>query len=443
MLAFVVAMLPFGMLAAFALPSVGGFSLLASHVGAAVLVGLVGLRAALDAIRGHRPQVPLEALMLAIFAVYSVFAATVLVRLFEGQFDVFTLGRGATGVLVSFHFWSVLVPVGPTSSNISQSAYILLTFLFFVAATSVLRKTGFAFAERWLRIAAITNIALGVLDFIGLDALLAPLRTASFALANNQVLAGLPRVIGGFPEPSSYGAFTAAIFAYFCSCYLYSGRRIDGLVALGSFILVIMSTAATAFAALGAVLLILLWRVRATLYASFRRDYAMVGGVVLCIGIAITSSAVIATPVPDLIERIFLESVVNKAVSESGLERGAWAANGIEAFWRTYGLGVGVGSLRSNGILSVLLGSVGLPGLLAFGAFLALAFLRPMPKWASGEARRAHSAAYTAAVAVVAAMLVSATTPDPGLLLVLLAAIALTARSQTSLSVHERGTSQH
>jgi hypothetical protein len=141
--------------------------------------------------------------------------------------------------------------------------------------------------------------------------------------------------------------------------------------------------------------------------------------------LAITIGAVLVfTNATDFMISVVDDLILNKSQSTSGLERKAWAMGGLEVFVDTWGLGAGTGSIRSNGLIFVLLGSVGLPGTLAFLLFLALSF--------GGRAAPGHEAilsnARMAALTILISMSLTATVPDPGVPLIFLAAIAVTAR---------------
>ena len=427
-LAFSICLLPFGMLAAFSLPALGDLSLLAVHVTASLTIALIVAATALAAVRGEPMRVPAEALALGAYVAYGVISAFILVRLFEGEFSVFSLSRSADGVAVSVFFRSMLTPLRPGNSNLSQAAYLIISFAFFVACWAMIRRRGLAYFENILRIIAIVNAVLGTMDMLGLDPVLSVVRTATYELANSQMSAGMPRIIGGYPEPSSFGSFSAVIFGYFAAAYLVSGRRIDGGLALLCLAFALASLAASAFIALAGSSLFLAFLARGKVFGRFPRGASLMVGLGLCLIMMAGAIIVIATPIPEFVEKAVREIIFDKAGSESGLERGAWAANGLVAFRETFGLGAGVGSLRSNGLVSVVLGSVGIPGALALGAFLVAAFVRPLRAEADEDAVRVFAGARAAAVAQLSAMLASATVPDPGLPLLLFAAAAVVCR---------------
>ncbi|SKA33003.1 hypothetical protein [Consotaella salsifontis] len=433
---FTILMLPFGMMAVLILPKLGGLSFLAVNMTAALTVGVMTIDLAARLLRGEKLQTPAQTLMIGAYGAYSLLSATLLVRLFEGDFAVFSLGRAANGVKVSVHFNSVVSPLSSGNSNLSQATYVLLSCAFFVASCAILRRRGVAFGDRLLRAVALINFALGMLDMLRFDKLMEPIRTATYALANEQTSAGMSRVIGGFPEPSAFGPFSVVLFAYFAGAFIGSGRGKDALFALLSLSMAIASLAASAFLAIAAASVVLGWQVLARASDAFERRATLFMLISVCAVVALLC-VVLMSPIAELGERVINEVIFQKADSTSGLERGAWAAGGITAFYETYGLGAGVGSLRSNGLASVVLGSVGIPGALALAAFFIASFVGTLPQGSAGGPRRVYRGAQAAASAQIAALFVSGTVPDPGMLTMFLAALAITAKRECLASVAE------
>ena len=70
-------------------------------------------------------------------------------------------------------------------------------------------------------------------------------------------------------------------------------------------------------------------------------------------------------------------SVLQKAQSDSALERGSFNILAGQVFMQTYGLGVGLGSTRTSNYIYLLASNLGVIGLLLFAALiLALTFVR-------------------------------------------------------------------
>ncbi|WP_137700404.1 hypothetical protein [Marimonas lutisalis] len=416
------AALPFGMFAALA---VGGLSVLMAHFLVLLCCGVFAIRWASGAI--GRLHVPRAGILLLLFGLYSLFSAIILVRLFAGTFLVFPLSFDLKGTAVSIYFFSTMKPLAPSNSNIAQAGYILISIAFFLVMVNSLRRRGAEIIESGLVWAAGVNIALGAVDLVGLDNALSIIRTADYALNNEHALLGFARVIGGFPEASEFGAFSAAMFAYFATSFLISRRRGHGALALGSFTCALLSFSSTGYAALFAAAIMLALHARHFAVRGISWNIAHGMAVLLALALVGLSAALIATPFLEtfmgLIDRLFFD----KANSTSGLERAAWARSGLNAFVQSWGLGAGAGSLRANGLVAVLLGSVGLPGTLAFVAYLWSA-LGPFRAFGNVRAACFFYSARVAAITYLAAKLVSGTTPDPTLFLVAVTAIAAVAR---------------
>lgn len=424
-----IALLPFGMFAAI---DAGGLSLLAAHLIAALTLCQVSLRWFSAKGLSRTTSVPPSGIALLLFALYAAFAATVLVRFFAGQFLIFPMAVSRAGIPVSVFFPSTMAPLAPSNSNIAQTLYILLSCLVFFCAHSMARRRGLRFAEGAVVWAAVVNLVLSLVDLAALDTLLSVVRTAHYTLNNHHTMAGMPRVIGGFSEASGLGAFSAGLFAYFAMSYLMLRRSRDGALAFAmlacTFLSLSSSGIVSAFAGFG--FLALHYR------AWFGQGLSRAFGhwfVILSMAALVAIALLLLNPaITDTIGKTLDDLMFSKADSSSGLERTAWARSGFDAFWRSNGLGVGPGSLRSNGLVAVLLGTTGLPGVLCFFAFLWLSFAHT-PSAARREAQSCFLAARVSALTLLTAMLLSATTPDPTLHLTFLAGLAVAARDPQTL----------
>jgi hypothetical protein len=423
------AMLPFGMFAVVQMPGLGNLSLQAGVLFAALAAALAFAKA-LTSRSFTRIGVNHAALVLTFFAIYAVFSALVLPRLFQGNFLVVPISRTATGMRADPNFPSIITPVRPSTANLSQTFYILIAFAFFVAFCGWLRRQGPIAGERLLVIAATLNIILAVLNIVEADILLQWVQTATYDLHDQQRMGAFRRAIGGFSEPAPFGAFSAAFFAYFAQAWSYSYRWRDFLLAAFSAAFVILSYSSTGFAALGVVLAIFALKGFIGILGKSQRRHSLIRIIGFSAGLAALVAIIGATPVLgiliDLLDRLFF----SKLDSLSGLERSFWSATGMNAFYSTYGLGAGAGSLRSNGMLPVLLGSVGLPGTLAFFAFLWLTIGRPAYQITDPTLRRIYASAQIAGAAQLTALFLSMTVPDPTILLMATCAIACIARER-------------
>jgi len=424
------AMLPFGMFAVVQVPSLGGLSITATLLFASMAAGLAAFGGLFQLGRRELRLNP-AAVALAVFTLYAIFSAVILARYFEGAFLVYPISRGATGIQVSPNFPSVMAPLTRSSANLSQTFYIIIAFAFFVAFCGWLRRTGPVAGERLFAIAAGMNIVLGVLNIAEVDVILSWFQTATYTLHDQQSMGGLRRAIGGFSEPSAFGAATAAFFAYFASAWAYSYRARDFTLAFANGCFVILSYSSTGFAALAVVFCIFALKMLLSIKMKRERSvtiYSIIGffAVLVVLGAIVASTQVLYLLI-DLLDQLFL----SKLDSLSGQERSSWSESGLNAFYNTWGLGAGAGSLRSNGLLPVLLGSVGLPGTIAFFAFLWFAIGRSSRGISDPHMRRVYASAQVAAVAQLTAMTLSVIVPDPTLLLIICCAMASVAREKT------------
>jgi hypothetical protein len=119
---------------------------------------------------------------------------------------------------------------------------------------------------------------------------------------------------------------------------------------------------------------------------------------------------------------------VGKAQSSSGVERGIWARQGLDAFTVSHGLGVGVGSFRSSSIVTAIVGSVGVFGVVTFAGhwwrvFRPLSFATYRMRQ-DGVAGVGAAAAWAAAIGILPSF-VSAPSADPGVLFGFFSGLAL------------------
>lgn len=423
------ALLPFGMFAAITL---GDLSVIAAHLVAMLTVAALVLRRISQRQPVGNRGLSTAGLFLIAFSVYALISGTVLVRLFAGEFLVFPMTVSNTGTAVSIFFNSTMKPLAPGSSNLAQSLYILLSCGFFIALSDTFQRRSANLGERGLMWAASLNVILGMLDMAQADQLLEIIRTADYSLGNEHTLSGLARVIGGYSEASAFGAASAAFFGYFMMSYLVGHRPLHAALAFANLACTLLSLSSSGLLSMAAALVFIGFHIRVYLGVGVSRSFGHWFVILIAALFAGLSMVTIFTPASDLVADVVDRLVFSKAGSMSGIERSAWARSGLDAFVQTWGLGAGVGSLRSNGLAPVLLGSVGLPGTLMFLAFLWFS-IGPRPAFATPDDRRMFYAARISALTLLVAMMLAGTTPDPTLFLVATTAIATSARQRSAM----------
>jgi len=364
---------------------------------------------------------------LALFVLYGTLGAFVLPRLFAGAIDLTPL-RPIPG-----HGLTYAVPLAFSNQNLTVGVYLFGTLLAAVAATMA---TGRGDSWRPLAKAAAVigtvhagfGIGSVVLAGTPLNIIFSFFRNGFYAQLSHS-FEGLSRMTGIFPEAAVFAAYGLVWLVFLAELWL---RRVEprwtGPAALLLLLTLAASTSSTAYLGLGVYTVILALRALAGGGALSANRVVVLALLALAAATAVVAVAVAS---PQLAERLLgfiSELTVDKLDSGSGVQRAFWARQGVDAFWASYGLGVGVGSFRSSSILTAILGSVGIIGSIAFLAMLWRVFM-PLrgstwgqvtdPRVATGAA-----ASWTAIVSLAPAS-VAAPSPDPGLLWGMMAGIAL------------------
>ena len=424
---------PFGTAAVVNLTGVGGLSLLALHVTAFLCMGISILLLVFK-----RPREPLilspASIALLLICLYGTITALLMPRLLMNEIEVIIFKKAVAGVRVSEFFYTTLMPLQPQPSNISQTAYLWASFGFFLVVMRIGRQKGPLFLIHALLGAAAINAVLGVLDFLRLDMILQHIRTAGYAINPDWGMHGADRLIGGFSEPSAFGSFCVGFATVSASVFLDRRDRISGVLAAMSIAFAFMALSSTALLGLCVMGALLGSRAIKDFLAGRARRKIVLNAMVAVIALTVLATLTIAlTPLSDFLQKVLDSLIFNKSTSASGLERAYWTERGFVAFLDTYGLGAGIGSIRSNGSLPVILGSLGVPGLIGFVLLYWICLFRPLPHVdhrdeTVRDALIAFRAAFAAAVVMLAMQFVAATVVDPGILFLSIVAIAYVAR---------------
>lgn len=425
------AFLPLQAAAAINLPSVGDASIpCAQIIAVALLVGFAVRPRNFAGVLQFGARSP-AILLLGLFAFYAVATGIFMPRLFEGSVSVFSLERTDDQFTLS--------PLYPTNGNITQSAYLLLSFLVFaVSVYMVSRRGGMKRATHAISAFTAVHLIFAIISVFSAAppaaAILEFIRTANYDIHSHHIIAGAPRIIGSYPEPAAFGALSVGLFAWNFVRFMQT----RGIWHLGASLLLILCVASslstTAFASL--VLIVGLWGLHSLYYIvrpGLTSDHVTA---MVFIGIALIGLVMLFFIEPvrvfaiEAYERLF----GTKLTSDSGVERGAWNAQSFRNFTETNGLGVGLGSARASSVALALLGNVGIIGTILYVAFLSQSFVRPWPRSRKkgGDhqlqfARRMFAASRIAALGLLISQLIAATTVDGGLAYFLFAAIATAA----------------
>jgi len=420
------AILPLG---ALAVVTLGNFNLLAMHTAFIILVGLA-FAVPLTLPNKHLiPKLELSVLLLSVLTIYVIITSQILPRIFAGKVMVFSLQSGVDGTQISPLLQSQISELSPSSGNISQPVYFLLSALVFVFVLRLVRKGGLSVADKAIIIAASINAFMGLLDLVNLDAVLTLLKTAEYSIFLEAKVAGLPRIVGAFPEASTMGSFSAVMFAYLFMRYLDTGYIWFFILASVNFFWGVLALSSTGFVALAIAIAFIMSRVSLqTISGSMSRDTGFRILLLIVVGTVFFMLLGLLTSSFDYFLIFLDELIFNKSTSLSALERGAWAQRGYEIGIETYGLGAGLGSTRSNGLLAVLISNIGIPGLFLYGMFLWEVLKKAKKSDALSKEQSFYRAGMAGLLTLLVGSFVSGTTADPGILFMILSAIIVASK---------------
>jgi hypothetical protein len=317
--------------------------------------------------------------LLTACTIYGVISAYFCPRLFEGQIDVFAVrydGLGAT-------------PLQPSSANITQTFYFIMTTVgvlsFYLAARAPeLRRHLLNAILFGGGVAVLTGFADIATSAVGLGAILAPFRTATYSYLTEAEILGAKRVVGLCSEASSYsglcmGLATPLFFLRHAFQRPFTRNVLAPLIFALLVLMTALSTSSTGYVGLGllgaVIALYGVWQVLKA-RASGWQDLTLVYA---------TAAAIFAIVVlkADLLQRaaqMVDEMVFNKTESSSYIERSTWNTLTFQAFLSTHGLGAGLGSARASSWVISILGNIGVIGAALMMAFLGLSMLSHPPK---------------------------------------------------------------
>jgi hypothetical protein len=392
-----------------------------------MLLGFVALTVMLDrrllsqAI--HSLSYPEAGFWLLLTVSYGVVSAMFIPRILAGVTYVNAIGITEYGPAL------ISVPLGPTSGNITQSIYLMGDLVCFMAL-SAFAKTPSGFRTLTYAVIAfcIGNLIFGFLDVVtfwtGTAFLLEPIRNSTYTLHIGTVVYGLKRIAGSFTEASVFAGISVACFAFTTSLAFAGFRsRLTGALAICSLLAILLSTATTGYAGLivyaGALYVASMVRVLSGPVERAVLIFVLVAPLVailltILLGLNATAWSAWAE---------FLDTFLfGKATTESGVERAAWNQQAMTNFFDTYGLGAGVGSVRSSSFLIAVLSNIGIFGALTYGMFL-FKVLKGQPS-RTRSVGAVRNAARAGCIATLITQSLSGTLVDLGLFFFILASLA-------------------
>ena len=328
------------------------------------------------AVSSLRP--PKAGFYLAMLVVLGVISAVFFPRIMQGATFIIFADRG-----LESQDTLLMRPLSGGSGNITQTFYLLEALAVFTAAHVYARYVAAEVLLRAFLFLALLNLAFAAFDVIsdalGASYLMAPFRSGGYSILSQQVVGGIRRIIGSFPEPSSFASFSFQMFAgSFIMWHMSFGGRTMLLAMIANLMLLIVSTSTTGYVALAVITLMFLsW----LLYSFFARGWLRRSGIAM-FGIAFVGLAAAGfyafELVPTAVSTVLGETL-NKNDSVSAIERGAMNNQAWSNFTDTYGLGAGLGSARASSFFFVMLSNLGVVGAFLFLIFTAQLLLAGRP----------------------------------------------------------------
>lgn len=357
---------------------------------------------------------------------YGIISALIMPRLFAGATDVFAIGKtdlGTTQILST--------PLAPVSGNVTQSLYFAADFLCFLTFSAYAASgRNLLLLAKAVIVCTLTDVAFAVIDLVtyytNTTELLAFMRNADYSMLVGAGVNGFKRIVGSFPEASTFAGFTIGLFAATLNFWMYGVyARAAGLAAAASFICLLFCTSSGGYFGLVAFLAcqyVICFMQIATHSAPRNASFFIIG---LPFAIAVAALAVFSyTPAFETVSQLIDATLTNKLDSDSGIERASWNAQAMQAFWATSGLGAGIGSVRSSSWIVAVLSSIGVLGAIPYFLFLLSVFFGRL-NTGSGSHYEVRQAARMGCLAQLLLSTVAAGSVDLGLEFYILAAVAI------------------
>lgn len=357
---------------------IGAANIPPAHVLLAFLAASTFTRPAETARAVAAIRFPEPGFWLLCLVVYGVLTGYLMPRLLEGMSQIVPLG-----VSLDYAATGSTVPLGPVSSNLTQSIYLIgdvTCFVMIVAIAST--QAGFAVITSAVVAYVAGNVAFALLDIItyntGTQWLMEPIRNASYTMRVDEEVSGMKRIAGSFTEASAFAGQTLVALGFVGTLWV-CGRRpvLTGTLAIASLVLVVLSTSSIGLAGTPPTLFILYVTALARRGIDFRKPLISAG--VLCAPLVVIAAILALQLNEDAWKPIgnYVDTLIfNKIGSDSANERGSWNTYAWQNFFDSYGLGLGLGTVRASSFPLALLSNVGLPGTICYVLFAFSAFVR-------------------------------------------------------------------
>jgi len=410
------AVTPLGAAAAINLPAVGGASFLVVDIAAMAMFGLVAMnRGGLSLIAGAM-RIGQPGFWIALLLVFGTFATLMFPTVFAGKTEVFSLSRAVNDSGI------ISIQLRPSSGNLTQLFRLFLGVATFFALATVFRvRPDGRMIVTGLIVATSVNAALGWLDVatyaVGMPEILDPIRSANYAILFDVRMAGMKRMIGGFPEASSFGYFSLGLFGFWLQYWLDTpkSRLVPVMLAIAA-IAVLRSTSSASYVAMLVFLvtMFLMWLADNLRRQTDRRGFAIAVSAVLVAWLA-TIAIFAGYEYIGAVQGFLDRALFDKLGGASGVERLGWNAQALQNFVDTGAMGAGLGSVRASSWIMATLASLGVIGTSLFILFIASVLYSPSTRRVTDDRLIVVRALRAACIALLISANLTGATPDLGL----------------------------
>lgn len=287
--------------------------------------------------------------------------------------------------------------------NLTQAIYLVTAWLVTVSLYALLRRPGGpAILAQGLLLGGASVLVAGMADMLTAGSgVLAPLRTASYAILENADIDGMRRVIGFNTEASSYGAVTL----FFASSLLFMRpsrfagplcRLIEPVLMVGLFVFCFLSTSSSAYLGMGVAGVLYGGKLLAQAFTVSRSLEGHRASIkLLALGFGLCAAVVVAMFFPSLLrpaQHVIDQALFHKTGTDSYLERSSWSRISMEALVSTGGYGLGLGSTRASSLAVAVASSAGVIGSLLLALYLTRCLLAPLGQGAARAMAKAKTA---------------------------------------------------
>ena len=413
-----------GASAALILPAFGDANIQPAHLLLGFLVAAVAMRKTLFHRMLGSIRFPKPAFWLTMTVLFAILSAYYFPRVFAGVTEVFGLRTDNGGHVV-------LTPLAPSSGNVTQSVYLIGDLVCFIAMSAYARgANGKRVIAQAILVCALANLAFAALDLAtsatSTSDWLAFIRNATYRQLDDVDALGTKRIVGSFSEASAFGFATLGFFAFAMQLWLEGAYRRTALgIALLSLIALIFSTSTTAYVGMSMFLVLALTRCLTRMTAARATPQVVAFMLVFPLIIVGLAAAILLNDQLNAYAQTTMQTALfDKLSSTSGVERSAWNTQALINFGDTYGLGVGVGSMRASSLPIAVLGSMGVVGAALYCIFLGSLFWRNDGAAQPPLSASVQRAARSACVALLIAAAFTSSLVDLGLPFFVLAALA-------------------